>query len=1050
MKKKLLLCFIMLSAFAYGESWAQATVTGKVTDGQDGSAIPGVNVLIKGTGTGTITDVDGTYALSANGDAVLVFSFIGYKSQEITVGSRSVIDLTMSSDAQQLSEVIVTGSAVGKSKKTLSFSVGSISEELMTTVPAPNLAAGLQGKIAGLRVVSTGGQPGAGMAFQARAANSLSTGQQPLIIVDGAFLNGSTLADINPEDIAKIEVLKGSAGASLYGSQAANGVIQIFTKRGAGLDDGKTKVVYRGEFGVSQLANDRFPTANTHHYQLEPNGDFSFDGTGTRIVDVDQLANNLFPNYQDYQDILFRDGGFATNSLSMSGKNGGTNFFGSVQRLENKGVIDGIDGFTRNSFKLNVDHRINDKLDISTSAAYSTSEQDQLPNNGTGALLNNVLFFQPFYDIVNSTNSEDGSPYDWDIDTLGSTIRNPLYTLNNRTTTVNRTRLIGAAKINYDITDWLSANAAVSLDRSTNRFEQDIAKGYLSDDLRAGVQYDPSNTANGLGGGLERSTRINNQLTSRLNLVAQKEFGDFNTAFRVSYLYESLTTDFNSARGDDYATGNIRSLDNVTTNLRLQSNSEEIIANSFFAIADIDYQEKYIFSGLVRREGSSLFGPDERWANYFRSSFAYRLTEDFDIPGVQELKLRASYGTAGIRPTYEMRFETFQLRNGNVSPATLNNSFLKPAKSGEFELGLNASFLDRFNVEFNYVKTKTEDQILLVPLSGAAGYTGQWQNAGELDATSIELSLNTQIIKSGDFKWDLGINVDRSRQEVTRLDVPAYSTGPGNQQSTIFRVEQGRQFGAIFGQKFATSLGEIDAMGAQGLTHSTEGSVFSSADYVVNAAGYIVRRDELGTTAESPVKLQAPDGSDLVTQIGDINPDFRMGIANTFSWKNIKLYMLFDWKKGGDIYNQTRQWLFRDLIHEDVGRYPIATNFWNNLYNVNVPNSAFTEDGSFLMLRELSIAYTLDREVMSKFLGGAFQSVKFGLVGRNLFTITDYSGFHPDISSTPRGENQLSDRAQNGTGSNANTPNGDPNVFYFDSFTYPTTRTFTGSIQLTF
>ncbi|MDN5203162.1 SusC/RagA family TonB-linked outer membrane protein [Fulvivirgaceae bacterium BMA10] len=1039
MKKTLLVLLLVFMAMPFSALLAQTrSVTGTVTSSEDGSGIPGVNVLIQGTTTGVTTDIDGNYKINVpSGDATLLFSYIGFLTQEIAVNSQSVINVELVPDVTRLEEIVVTGSAVGQSQKTVSFSVGKIDEKLIKEVPAPNLGAGLQGKIAGLRVVSGGGQPGSGVAFQARAANSLTAGQNPLVIVDGVFLNGTTLSDINPEDIERIEVLKGSAGASLYGSQAANGVVQIFTKRGAGIDEGKTRVIYRGEYGVSQLATDRFPTATTHHYQVDGSGNFVFDGSGSRVIDDDQLADNPWPNFQDYQDLLFRDGYFGSHYVAVSGRSKTTNFLLSGQRFDQTGVIDGVDGYERNSFRLNVDHRLSDKVDVQVSSMYSTSTQDRLPANGTTALINNIVFFPPFYDL-STPNEEDGSLYDWDIDSLGSTIRNPLYTLHNRETTVDRTRLITNFKVNYDATDWLSFNASAALDRSTNKFEEFIRKGFLSDDLRAGVQFDPTNQANGPGGGLERSTRINNSFIGRVNAIVQKSFGEFNSAIRLSYLYEDLTIDFNSARGDDLAVSGIRSLDNITQNFRLQSHAEEIIANSFFAIADIDYQKKYIFSGLIRREGSSLFGPDERWATYFRASGAYRLTEDFDIPGFQELKVRASYGTAGIRPTFEQRFETFTLQNGSFSPGTLGNTFLTPARSGELELGLNAFFLNRFDLEFNYAKTKTEDQVLRVPLSGAAGFSAQWRNAGTIEANTFELSLNTTILDQGDFKWNLLINWDRTTQEITQLDVPAYNTGPGNQQSTIFRIEEGVSFGAMRGQVFATNLDQIRAM------------ELDPSEYTINAVGFVVRNDEIGTTSEAPVKLVDAAGNPVVDIIGDINPDFRMGFANNFSWKNISLYALFDWKKGGDIYNQTRQWLFRDLIHEDVGKYPIATNFWNNLYNVNVPNNAFVEDGTFFMLRELGVSYEFKKEQLSKIFGNAIQGIRLGFVGRNLFTVTDYSGFHPDITSVPRDENQLTDRVQDGVGSDANTPNGDPNLFYFDSFVYPQTKTFTGSIQITF
>lgn len=1035
MRLKLLYTTIMVLMISLTQVMGQdRSVSGRVTSADDSGGLPGVNVLIKGTTSGSVTDIEGNYKLNVTGgDVILVYSFVGFETRELAVGNRTTIDVVMRADISQLEEIVVTGTAAGQSAKTVSFAVGKIDQKLLNEVPPANLGSGLQGKVSGLRVVTGGGQPGSGVAFQLRAANSLTAGQNPLIIVDGAFLNGSNLSDINPEDIARVEVLKGSAAASLYGSQAANGVIQIFTKRGRGLSEGETRVIYRGEFGVSDLANDKFPTANTHHFKLNSDGTFLIQGSSF-VVDDDGLQDNPYPNFQDYQEQTFRNGNFFTNYLAVQGRSATTNFMVSAQRLDNQGVFNFVDGYERNSFRVNVDHRISDKLDVEISSMYSTSTSNELPANGTSALINNILFILPIYDL-NTPNEEDGSLYDWDIDSTSAGIRNPFYTVNNRDIAVDRTRLIGNIKANYDFNDWLSINGSVAVDRSTNNFEEFFIKGFLSDDQRAGVQKSATNP----GGGIERSTRINNSLVARLNAVSQRRFGDFNTAFRLGFLYEDLNSDFNSARGDGLAVTGIRSLDNATLNLRLQSEAQEIVANSLFGIADINYKQKYLFSGLFRREGSSLFGPDERWASYYRLSGGYRISEDVAIGGIQELKVRASIGTAGIRPTFEQRFETFTLQSGSATPGTLGNTFLKPASSQEIELGINVSFLDRFDFEFNYVDTRTEDQILRVPLSAAAGFSAQWRNAGIIDATTYEASLNTQIINKGDIRWNLLINFDRTRQTIAGLSVPAYNTGPGNQQSRIFRIEQGGSFGAMHGQVFATSLSQL--AGQEGVNPS---------DYTINAAGYVVRQDQIGTLLEAPYKMLKPDGTPLVEEIGDINADFRMGFANTFRWKNISLYTLFDWKQGGDIYNQTRQWLHRDNRHNEGAQYPIAIGFWNQLYNVNIGNSAFVEDGSFLMLRELSVGYQFQKEQLSGVFGGLLQSVKIGFVGRNLFTFTDYTGFHPDITTTPRDENQLTNRNQDGVGSDVNTPNGDPNIFFFDTFTYPQTKTYAATLQVTF
>ena len=621
-----MLLFIMGVTFVQ----AQITVKGVVTSASENEPLIGATIQVKGTVSGVVTDLDGSYEITAPEDGILICSYTGFSNREVSIEGRTTINIQLTGDATELEEIVVTGTAAGQSKKTLSFSVGSINEEMLTEVPAANLGAGLQGKVAGLRVNQVSGQPGQGTFFQIRSANSIANGQQPLIIVDGVFLNGSTLADLNPEDIEKVEVLKGSAGAALYGSQAANGVIQIFTKRGRNLDVGETKVVYRGEVGFSEEIN-RYDINNFTNREIL-NADGPQPSLGNPVSDLDDIQ---LPNLQDYQeDILFRNGLFQSNYVSVQGKSNTTNFLASAQRLEDEGIIQNTDGYTRNSFRANIDHQISPKFDIQVSSMYSTSTQDLLApsSNGPGSYLATVLFLTPMFDL-DAVNEEDGSAYDWDIDNTGLGTTNPLYDRANSTTTVNRNRILGNIRLNYYATDWLSFNYSAAVDRSTNNFQQFVAKGYLSSNVPGaffGAQTTLSPTSN--GGAIHRSTRVNNSFISRFNAIAQKSFGDWNTAFRGSFLYEDLTQEFNEGIGENLAVANAETLDNAQSNIFIASEQQEIVAYSGFLVADIDYAQKYIFSALFRREGSSLFGPEERWANYYRGSVAYRLSEDITIP----------------------------------------------------------------------------------------------------------------------------------------------------------------------------------------------------------------------------------------------------------------------------------------------------------------------------------------------------------------------------------------------------------------------------------
>lgn len=1023
MKKKnngvLTLFLALVVQFTFAQ---EKTVSGTVSD-SNGLPLPGTTVLVKGTSTGASTDFDGKYSIQSGEGEILVFSYVGYSTKEIQVGTSNTINVTLQEDAEALEEVVVIGSAQGKSTKELSFSVGQVKNELLENVPFANAASALQGKIAGVSISPTGGNPGSNVAIQLRTANSLATGQNPLIIVDGVILEGG-LADINTEDIARIEVAKGAAGASLYGSRAANGVIQIFTKRGKG--NNKVNVSYRTEIGWKEISNE-YDLATTHRFKLTSDGS-SFDLTsGSREVDDDGLSDNPYPgiNY-DYQDEVFQTGFFNTHYASVTGGNDKARYLFSYQRLQDEGIVKLVDDYRRDNFRLNLDNNISDKVKLKTSFFYSNSNRDAAINGGTVASnpLFEALITEPIYDWQ-APNEEDGSPYNFDSNIFDANIYNPLYELNNRDLVEKRNRFLGNVSLDYQILPWLKLNGAYSVDYENNAFEDYIPKGYLS--------ASPDGQAQNIGF-IQRSTFNGRAQNIRFNTLFTKSFGqeeDFNLSLRLSYLHERYENEFNNGEGYNLAVTGIRSLDNISDRPSVSSATQEILTDSYFAVADFDYQKKYIFSGVVRREGSSLFGPDTRWANYFRTSFAYRLSEDFQIPGIQELKFRGSYGTAGIRPTYEMRFETFALQNGSPTKSTLGNNELKPAQTGELELGVNVDFLDRFSFEFNYVKAKTDDQILRVPLSAATGFGAQWRNAGEIDATTYEASLNYQIIDKEDLRWNLGIIWDKSEQLISRLDVPSYLTGPGAQETTLFRVEQGTNFGTMFGNVFIRSLSDLPT----GLDPN---------NYTINEFGYVVD----AATGSTGVKKVDSSGNEFFA-MGDITPDFRMAFNTTFSYKNFDFYALVDWKKGGDIYNKTRQWLYRDGRHQDITS-GLPYNFFQSLYNTNLASSAFVEDGSFVKLRELSLYYTLKGETLGN-MSNFIDRVKFGFVGRNLLVFTDYSGFDPEITTQQETNRaNLTSRDTDGVGSDSNTPGGDPNVFKVDNFPYPTTRTYSFSVQINF
>jgi hypothetical protein len=467
--------------------------------------------------------------------------------------------------------------------------------------------------------------------------------------------------------------------------------------------------------------------------------------------------------------------------------------------------------------------------------------------------------------------------------------------------------------------------------------------------------------------------------------------------------------------------------------------SEEKTENFFFNL-DLDYQDTYILSGLIRRDGSSLFGEDERWQTYFRGSVAYRLTEDFDIPNVSELKLRGAYGSSGNRPPFSAQYETYSATESGLQVQNLGNSELRSSTIFETSVGIDATFLQRFNLTVNYADSRTEDDYLQVPLAGGVGFNNQFQNIGEVESTTWEASLESQILTGDDGpSLSVGATFSRVRQEITDLGgSPAFTRDPASLDSdntdapalALFRVEEGVPFGAMYGNKLLTSLDQLTIVDGEVL--NSGGS--SIDDFTVNNQGYVIPAGTEGTSAEQPVYMVNQDGQKEVTQIGNTRPDFQVGFRSNFTWKGLGVYALLDWSQGGDVYNYSKQLLYFNYRHEDQqdfaeqGKDIAYSDGSSNLYNQGGASSHFVEDATFVKLRELSVSYTLDQSLIQNILGiSAVERVKFSVIGRNLLTLTDYSGWDPEVGLRS-----------------------DANNFKLDEYAYPNFRTFTGAVSVQF
>jgi TonB-linked SusC/RagA family outer membrane protein len=1026
-------------------------VRGTVASSIDSEPVKGVKVSLNTGAESAQTERDGSYIIYVDQNffnltptPTLTFTHPDYEEQSIAVIGRKRVDVLLRPIDTPGAASFSTNLAQPREVALLPFGATLLDASAIQQNRPNRLSTALAGRVPGLRLLQPGGQAGQAYHLQLRGINHLSGTQQPLVLVDGIFLTDANLLDINPEDVSKVEVLKGAAGAAAFGAQGANGVIQIFTKDGYELADGQTQVTYRTDYQVSDVQGNYPVLEFTNREILNPAGPQPLLGA----VAPANTYTNALPNLQDYEGShLFEQRSLRSNSLTVTGRTGGTHFRGSAQRFRDEGAIPGREGYTRHAFRANLGHQAGDRLKVRGSAYYMSSQNDAGPAQGAtpGNPVANTLLMTPMFDL-DARNEEDGSPFDWDIDNTGARITNPLYLRRQLQTEERYSRLMGTFGGTFEAAKWLDFDYAATLDRSTTNRQLFIDKGYLSTNVPRG--FSPLLTAGvqgSNGGGLENTEQIQQYFTSTLSLRLHKKWLGFNTAFRTGLLYEDFDRSFALSRGENLAVAGNRSLDNPQSETNISSLAEEMTTYSGFAQADVDFRDRYIFSAAARAEQSTLFGESVDWPAFYRLGAAYRMSEDVNLKIFQELKFRAAMGTAGIRPAYRQRYETYELVNGSLSRQTIANDALQPARTQELEVGVDMTVFKAFTLSGTYIQSTTEDQILFQQLSGGAGFEGQWRNAGTVEADIYEASLKIDFkklfrIPGAKVRWDVQATGQRVEQRVAALAIPAYETGPGWANTDLFRIEEGQTLGIMVGQAFARTPDDL-----------SDNPDFNPFDYTTNQQGFIVRQDLLGTPEEVPLLITNENGAPVQQVIGDINPDFQLGIAHTFAYAGFELFALFDWRKGGDIYNYTKQWMYANERHADLGASPeLPATFYGpqGLSNNLVPNAYFVEDGSYFMLREAAISYTFTPDRLP-LLRNILEEVRFSLIGRNLFTMTDYSGYHPALT-TASANNPLSQRQEGAPGSSATSPGGNPALFAVDFFNHPLRRQLGFSAQITF
>ena len=1050
-----------------------ATISGKITDDNQVPLV-GANVTIDALNISIGSNTAGLYTITIAGarvsgqTVVMRVRAIGYtpmtKTITITAGAQTQ-NFTLAPDINKLSQVVVTGVTQGTEQKMLPFVVAQVSSADMP-VPNSNPLAELQGKVTGANIVSTSGRPGSVPAIVLRGPQSIdATGrsQSPLFIVDGVEqIASASLEDINPNDIDNIEVVKGAAAASLYGSRAGYGVISVTTKSGKATGEGVRFNVHT-EFGASDIEH-KIPVAQNTMNLMDQNATrFCIATAGqpscTRTVDIYAealrineggstfaLAPASFTNdcgvstncgavrlrglYQANQypvtyDVIGQqvtNGPWSNINVDMTGKFGKANFFTSLGTLRQEGSIRYLDGYRRNSIRLNVDNTLGNNWTLSVRAYYARVSQDNY-GGAFFSLTRQVAAFDLLRTDKYGRLFVRSNPQ-----VQGSQNFNPDYYMQANPARGQNDRFQGNVQARWQPLSWLDGDFSIGYDR-TNAVNNSF--------YDAGMRSTDGSGTNYLGG-ISFGNTFNQSYNAAINFTARKDLRrDLNVRFTVRGLYEAQDNNSNNLGGSNLVVPGL-----FTASDLVQSASNSVGSSlsavrqiGMFAGVDLEFKERYILNAQIRRDGSSLFGSANQWANYGRGSFAWRASEEPFWPlknTINDFKLRAAIGQAGNRPSFTQQYQAFQLSNGQISSGTLGNVNLRPELSTEIELGFDAEILHKYGLTVTHAHGIVTSELLQVPPPAATGFTNQWKNAGQMDNATWEVSLNVPLIEKRDLQYSARINFDQTKSNITGIAAgiaPYYYSGGDSGATAMYYVAPNVVYGAIYGRQFVEHCAQLPVSfqsqcGGTGMNYqkNSQGLIVWTGGY--NLTDGITKNlwmaaQAAGTTPFGapltwgmPISLRDSASHAAITNqsIGNSLPDFRYSLAQNLTFKKFTAYILVDAVKGISVFNIGRAWSFGDFMNgeeDQVGQsvataHPLGYYFRANapdntgvggLYDVLNTNSVSVENNSYVKLREVSLGYRIGK------IGGQGDWT-VSLIARNLKTWTGYKGYDPETGGS--------------------------------------------------
>jgi len=725
-------------------STINSVLHGRVTDAQKNIPLEGASISIKNTTHSVVTDREGkfTFITGQKLPYILIISYVGYKTATITVNTENV-DIKLEELAVQLEDVVVTGVAEGTSRKKLSFALTKVSTEQLNTVPATDASQSLRGKVAGLQIDQAAGNQGATVYL--RGAKSINGNITPLLVIDG-FVTALGLSDLNPQDIESIEVVKGAAASALYGTRGEGGVIQVITKKGKGLN--KINITVDNEYGISNVQRTP-PTAQYHFYKVNADGSFVLSAGNDRTLDLQSngfsLNQHPYTKYNDNVNNMLSNNPYYTNFVSVSTAGDKYTLYGSFQNQSKGGIAGPISPDTRRTALLNVGFKPNKNLEAEVTVQYfnRNTPSSSLSSSGAGSVLYSALLYEPFIDLTEK--QADGryafKPYGFDIQKFN--VGNPFYQLSYREySDISNNFLIGG-RIRYRFSKKISAEVNGAFQNEYSETEDYFPVGYQT--------LTPDVTRNNGYYGLTNGRTASKNAQVQLNY--NDHFGDLDFGVNLKSVYEESRVTGLSGSGYNLSAP-VKNLGVVEAATRSTSSSwSQLVNYGYFLNLKSSWKNKVFLDVLGRLDLSSRFGSDVAAAFFPRASVAYRLTEDFDLGAVTDLKLRAAYGQAGSLPPFGAKDSRVSLTSsGGVSYTRKDNTDLTRAVTSELEVGFDAVLFNRINIQANYATATSKNDFILVPaFPPTTGTAGIYDNLGEVKSNSVEVEINGNVINQG--KW---------------------------------------------------------------------------------------------------------------------------------------------------------------------------------------------------------------------------------------------------------------------------------------------------------